>query len=177
MNKLVGRASLVLILSGFVALWVNGAGVSLGPSSLGLLLLGAGLFLKAFDSRSECQSVGAGLIGVVLVAAVYLVWRAWTGGPEGLAFEDLWLVLILFASYLASSSGGENFAKGVFFSLLALSVVGVYLSFTQVFSADPRIHEVTGEVTPIKATGFFFAYNSFASFAVTSFFLVFFGGI
>lgn len=177
MNKLVGRASLVLILSGFVVLWVNGVGVSLGPSSLGLLLLGAGLFLKAFDSRSECQSVGAGLIGVVLVAAVYLVWRAWTGGPEGLAFHDLWLVLILVASYLASSSGGENFAKGVFFSLLALSVVGVYLSFTQVFSADPRIHEVTGEVAPINATGFFFACNSFASFAVTSFFLVFFGGI
>ncbi|MDB4699598.1 O-antigen ligase family protein [Akkermansiaceae bacterium] len=168
---------MVLILSGFVALWVNGVGVSLGPSSLGLLLLGAGLFLKAFDSRSECQSVGVGLIGVVLVAAVYLVWRAWTGGPEGLAFSDIWLVLILVASYLASSSGGENFAKGAFFGLLVLSVVGVYLSFTQVFSADPKIHEVTGEVTPIKATGFFGFHNRFASFAVTSFFLIFFGGI
>ena len=155
-------------------LLIGAAGVDLTQSRVGLGMIVCalgGALIAGGLIRSGRAGINAPFAVAIVLASLYFMWRALSGGPVGLAISDVTIVLILLGSYLAGIVG-QTAALRVFVACLGVLcvanavIVGLQLTApTQWF-----IWRDSFGLKPI-ASGFFGHYNYLAAFLNGSMFL------
>ena len=171
MKKLEVVAALFVAL-GFLG--ICGAGVDLNHTRIGpgMAILGIGGILfgcTTILSRSRPGNLWLFLSG--LLGGSYFLWRALSGGPPGLAFADVTLVLVLLSIYFPVSSGSLGTLRTIIGALGILLAVNIGLTVAQTFWGPFPFVWRDGLGRPGSATGLFSHYNPFAGFMNGSIFI------
>lgn len=149
---------------GLTTLLLTGVDLIVTRAGFGMLLMGVMGVLALWSVMKGWVRLSPVFTVYVLFGAGFFIWRAFAGGPIGLAMEDVALVLVFLGVYcLVSPQFGQHSNVLLWFLVVAVwANVGV--AFHQAFSQDPQfIYPHVAESVGVP-TGFFGHYNYFAGF-------------